>query len=66
MAPAHNGSSFDRSAAELGQLLSRLQNTVLHADPEREQRLRTSEYERARLNTVRWDFVYSDGAWELT
>ncbi|KAG9253855.1 synaptobrevin [Emericellopsis atlantica] len=44
-------SDLDRSSAELGQLLLRLQRTVLHADPAREQRLRTSEYERAKLET---------------
>ncbi|KAH7326413.1 putative synaptobrevin protein [Stachybotrys elegans] len=36
-------------SAELGQLLYRLQQAVLHPTPERERRLRTSEYERAKL-----------------
>lgn len=45
-------SSFDLSSTELGQLLARLQLTVLHADPEREQRLRHSEFERAKLEAV--------------
>lgn len=66
MGPPHTVSSFDRSSAELGQLLSRLQQTVLHADPEREQRLRTSEFERARLSTVRKDILCLYGAWGLT
>lgn len=44
---------FDRSSAELGLLLSRLTQNVLYADPEREQRLRTSEYERAKVEAVR-------------
>ncbi|CAG9996502.1 unnamed protein product [Clonostachys byssicola] len=42
------GSSFERSSAELGQLLSRLQQVLLHPDPNRERQLRTSEYERSR------------------
>ncbi|KAL2205000.1 hypothetical protein CC79DRAFT_1370819 [Sarocladium strictum] len=41
--------SFEVSAAELGRLLQRLQQSTLHSDPVRERRLRTSEYERARL-----------------
>lgn len=44
--------TFQKSSAELGQLLSRLQQTLLHADPEREQRIRRSEYERARIEAV--------------
>lgn len=44
--------SIDVASAELGQLLYRLQQTVLHPTPERERRLRTSEYERARLESV--------------
>lgn len=53
-APSFHGfTSLDRSSSELGELLTRLQKTVLHADPEREQRLRRSEYERAKLEAVR-------------
>ncbi|OAQ87225.1 synaptobrevin [Purpureocillium lilacinum] len=37
------------AVVQLSQLLSRLQQSVLHPTPEREHRLRTSEYERARL-----------------
>ncbi|KAJ6444770.1 synaptobrevin [Purpureocillium lavendulum] len=45
-----SGSDSQQMAlVELSQLLSRLQQTVLHPTPEREHRLRTSDYERARL-----------------
>ncbi|KAI5459894.1 hypothetical protein BGZ63DRAFT_388923 [Mariannaea sp. PMI_226] len=44
-----NRSGIDIASAELGHILSRLQHTILHADPERERRLRTSEFERARV-----------------
>lgn len=37
---------------DLTRLLSRLQQTVLRADAERERRLRTSEYERKKVGTV--------------
>ncbi|UNI21395.1 hypothetical protein JDV02_007389 [Purpureocillium takamizusanense] len=47
--PGAGGDSQNRAAVELSQLLSRLQQSVLHPTPEREHRLRTSEYERARL-----------------
>jgi hypothetical protein len=47
---------FEVSAAELGRLLQRLQQSTLHSDPVRERRLRTSEYERARLASVRQDY----------
>ncbi|KAH8171978.1 membrane fusion protein use1 domain-containing protein [Sarocladium implicatum] len=43
--------SFEVASAELGRLLSRLQQSTLHSDPVRERRLRTSEYERARLRS---------------
>ncbi|OAA44760.1 synaptobrevin [Metarhizium rileyi] len=39
----------DTTVAELTQLLLRLQNNLLHPTPERERRLRTSEYERAKV-----------------
>lgn len=45
--------SFDQSSAELGFLLARLQKSVLHPDPARERRLRTDEYERVKLASVR-------------
>lgn len=38
--------------AELSQLLSRLQESILHPAPERERLLRRSEYERARVEAV--------------
>ncbi|KAF4977336.1 hypothetical protein FZEAL_6108 [Fusarium zealandicum] len=46
---ALNRSGIDTAAAELGNLLLRLQQTVLHTDGERERRLRASEFERARV-----------------
>ncbi|KAH7258252.1 hypothetical protein FSOLCH5_002595 [Fusarium solani] len=46
---ALNRSSIDTASAELGILLLRIQNTILHTDSERERRLRASEYERARV-----------------
>jgi len=39
---------------DLTRLLNRLQQTVLRADAERERRLRASEYERKRVETVRY------------
>ncbi|KAK1599004.1 synaptobrevin [Colletotrichum navitas] len=45
------GSSAEKGAAELNQLLRRLDQTILHADKGRERRLRASEFERARLNS---------------
>ena len=62
----HSGSSnraqtqvrlVESQTLELGHLLSRLQRSVLHPSPEREQRLRTSEYERARIEAVRIQYV---------
>ncbi|KAH6984907.1 hypothetical protein BKA56DRAFT_581880 [Ilyonectria sp. MPI-CAGE-AT-0026] len=44
-----NRSAIDSASSELGHLLLRLQQTILHADPDRERRLRTSEFERARV-----------------
>ncbi|KZL67529.1 synaptobrevin [Colletotrichum incanum] len=43
--------SSEKGAAELSQLLRRLDQTILHADEDRERRLRTSEFERARLKS---------------
>ncbi|KAK2050845.1 synaptobrevin [Colletotrichum somersetense] len=45
------GASSEKAAAELNQLLRRLDQTILHADEGRERRLRASEFERARLNS---------------
>ncbi|RGP63091.1 hypothetical protein FLONG3_10032 [Fusarium longipes] len=47
--PPLNRSAIDIASAELGNLLSRLQKTVLHTDSDRERRLRSSEFERARV-----------------
>ncbi|KAH6890479.1 hypothetical protein B0T10DRAFT_485990 [Thelonectria olida] len=44
-----NRSAIDVASNELGHLLFRLQQSILHADEDRERRLRTSEYERARV-----------------
>ncbi|OAQ68078.1 synaptobrevin [Pochonia chlamydosporia 170] len=41
--------SSDVAVAELTQLLLRLQHNLLHPSPDRERRLRTSEYERAKV-----------------
>ncbi|KAG6001684.1 hypothetical protein E4U21_003915 [Claviceps maximensis] len=43
--------SSDVTIADLTQLLLRLQQNVLHATPERERRLRSSEYERAKVES---------------
>ncbi|KAK2003383.1 synaptobrevin, partial [Colletotrichum falcatum] len=45
------GTSAETGAAELNQLLRRLDHAILHADESRERRLRASEFERARLNS---------------
>ncbi|KAG5976797.1 hypothetical protein E4U55_007241 [Claviceps digitariae] len=42
-------SSPDVTLADLTRLLLRLQQNVLHASPERDRRLRSSEYERAKV-----------------
>ncbi|CAM1502963.1 Fc.00g077390.m01.CDS01, partial [Cosmosporella sp. VM-42] len=47
--PRINSSALDIASSELGQLLNRLQRSVLHADADRERLLRTSEFERARV-----------------
>lgn len=39
---------------DLTLLLSRLQRTILHADAEREARLRESEFEREKAHAVRY------------
>lgn len=44
--------SHDAFFIQLSQLVTRLQQNVLHPTPERERRLRTSEYERARVEAV--------------
>lgn len=38
---------------DLDRLLSRLRQTILRADAERERRLRTSEFEREKVTVVR-------------
>ncbi|KAK2590612.1 hypothetical protein QQS21_011714 [Conoideocrella luteorostrata] len=45
-------SSPDVSLAELTQLLLRLQQNILHPTPDRDRRLRASEYERARVESI--------------
>jgi hypothetical protein len=42
------------SLTDLTRLLARLQQNILHADAEREHRLRTSEYERSKARIVRF------------
>ncbi|EKJ73512.1 hypothetical protein NXS19_009210 [Fusarium pseudograminearum] len=49
ISPSLNRSAIDIASEELGNLLSRLQKTVLHTDNDRERRLRSSEFERARV-----------------
>ncbi|KAL7807389.1 hypothetical protein V8C44DRAFT_337640 [Trichoderma aethiopicum] len=52
MALLHNlsdGEQPNLSPVELAQLLSRLKQSVLHPSPERERRLRSSEFERTRV-----------------
>lgn len=43
---------------DLTLLLSRLQRTILHADAEREARLRTSEFEREKAQAVCIAWIY--------
>lgn len=47
-----SSASPDAALTELTQLLLRLQQNLLHPTPERERRLRTSEYERAKVESV--------------
>ncbi|RYP57783.1 hypothetical protein DL769_009276 [Monosporascus sp. CRB-8-3] len=49
--PGRSGASNADSLADLNRLLARLQQSILHADAERERRLRTSEYERNKVGT---------------
>ncbi|RYP31150.1 hypothetical protein DL767_005903 [Monosporascus sp. MG133] len=49
--PGRSGASNPDSLADLNRLLARLQQSILHADAERERRLRTSEYERNKVGT---------------
>ncbi|TID02146.1 Protein transport protein use1 [Colletotrichum higginsianum] len=49
--PYAHSTTPEKGAAELSQLLRRLDQTILHADQNRERRLRVSEFERARLNS---------------
>ncbi|KAK6193149.1 hypothetical protein LQW54_012751 [Pestalotiopsis sp. IQ-011] len=50
MTPRRSVSNPD-SFTDLNRLLARLQQTILHADAEREHRMRTSEYERNKAST---------------
>jgi hypothetical protein len=52
MTPRRSVSNPD-SFTDLNRLLARLQQNILHADAEREHRLRTSEYERTKAGIVR-------------
>ncbi|KAI1340484.1 hypothetical protein F5Y15DRAFT_41058 [Xylariaceae sp. FL0016] len=47
--PPRRSVSNPDSIVDLSRLLSRLQQSILHADAERERRLRTSEYERNKV-----------------
>ncbi|RYP48836.1 hypothetical protein DL768_005344 [Monosporascus sp. mg162] len=49
--PGGSGAPNPDSLADLNRLLARLQQSILHADAERERRLRTSEYERNKVGT---------------
>ncbi|EFY88896.1 synaptobrevin [Metarhizium acridum CQMa 102] len=53
--PGTASASADTALAELTQLLLRLQNNLLHPTPDRERRLRTSEYERAKTEAMAMD-----------
>lgn len=55
--PRRSVSDPNSSLTDLNRLLARLQQTVLHADSEREKRLRTSEYERNKAGIVRFTFA---------
>lgn len=57
--PRRSVSDPNSSLTDLNRLLARLQQTVLHADSEREKRLRTSEYERNKAGIVRFTFALS-------
>ena len=52
-APSQTVESLDNAHLELGYLLDRLQQSLLHPDPAQERRLLTDEYERIRLTSVR-------------
>ncbi|RYP15214.1 hypothetical protein DL765_005853 [Monosporascus sp. GIB2] len=51
IAPGRSGAPNPDAMADLNRLLARLQQSILHADAERERRLRTSEYERNKVGT---------------
>ncbi|RYO97776.1 hypothetical protein DL766_000735 [Monosporascus sp. MC13-8B] len=51
IAPGRSGAPSPDALAELNRLLARLQQSIIHADAERERRLRTSEYERNKVGT---------------
>ena len=52
-----NLKSLESASIDLETLLYRLQQTVLHPDPQRERLLRTSEYERTRVGSVGAPYV---------
>ncbi len=55
IAPPRRDATNSDFLTDLNRLLDRLQQTILHADAEREKRLRTSEYERTKARIVRLD-----------
>ncbi|KAF4454094.1 hypothetical protein F53441_3331 [Fusarium austroafricanum] len=60
--PSINRSAIDIASAELGNILLRLQKTVLHTDSDREQRLRSSEFDRTRVASLAIDEDEDDGS----
>lgn len=42
----------ETKSRELDQLLARLRKTILHPDPQQEQRLNANDFERARVSSV--------------
>lgn len=53
----------DPTAINLTRLLARLQKTLLHPDTATEQRLRTSIYERSRVDAVRLPIAEFTSGW---
>lgn len=58
MTPRRTISNPD-SLTDLNRLLARLQQNIIHADAERERRLRASEYERSKAKAVCTTFTLS-------
>lgn len=48
----------DALSGELTSLLMRLQDSIVHVTPERDHQLRTSEFERTRVERVRQPPIY--------